>query len=193
MKGFRLKPNKKFFFKHVIKTIEPVLDEEGNETFELLDAEGKIVPEATYIEEKDADGNATNSTLKGEIKIIEGEYPIEVGFKFLTSEQIDYGELRQTMEGKSTFVIIDEEGNQKEMDSASYNAFLYSIRTALFFAEGFDKELDDGSVVPITLADRYGKGKIEPEDQITVFEAIKTQQKLFDDILSAKAGINSKN
>jgi len=122
---------------------------------------------------------------------IEGEEePIEfsVTFRFVTSEDIDYVELRRKAANKTIMTLVDKEtGKEKEVKMGTYNAFLYSLRCSLISWNGFvDME---GTELPI----KDGEGNIIAVNQIAVFEAAKSIKELFDKIVVAYVGTKEKN
>lgn len=115
--------------------------------------------------------------------------PIEfsVTFKFTASEDIDYVELRKKAENKTPLEIVDEQGKVDKKDMGTYNAFLYTLRTALIDCSGITDP--DGNEIKI----KNEQGNIIQHNQIAVFEAVKSEKELFDKIVLAYIGEKEKN
>lgn len=121
--------------------------------------------------------------------ITDGEEKTEfsVTFKFTPAEDVDYAELRKKMENKKTMEVEDEDGKITKTDMGTYNAFLYTLRTALSNWTNINDP--EGNVLPV----KDGKGKIIETNQIAVFEAVRIQKELFDKIILAYVGHKEKN
>jgi len=119
----------------------------------------------------------------------EGE-PIEfsVTFKFTASEDIDYVQLRDKAADKTPLIVEDKEtGKETKTEMGTYNAFLYTLRTSLISCEGIEDP--EGKKIVIT----DDNGKINEDNQIAVFESIRSEQELFDKIIVAYVGHKEKN
>lgn len=114
------------------------------------------------------------------------EYPLEVTFRHLAGEDTDFGELRLKLEGVSDIKVINEETGEA-MDNNSYNVFLYTLRKGLVDCKGFTDQ--NGKDLVIT----DDSGKINPDIQLVVFEAVRQISDFFNKVVSAYTGTNSKN
>jgi len=123
-----------------------------------------------------------------------------VTFNFISSEDIDYVELRKKMEGKQKMTIekkVEGKDGKKEIteiEIGTYNAFLYTLRTSLVDCEG----IEDPDGKPLLIKD--DKGKIIVANQIAIFEAIRMlpsgeegQPTLMDKVTKAYIGQKEKN
>lgn len=101
-------------------------------------------------------------------------------FKVPASEDVDWEKLRKKLE-------ITEIKSEQKNNPAAYNAYLYSIRTALVNCEGIEDE--NGNPIIITDND----GVINTDYQIVVFELIKLDADLMQKVITAYTGISEKN
>jgi len=113
-------------------------------------------------------------------------YPLEVTFKNLAGEDIDYGELRSKLSNLSDVKVINEDTGE-EIDNESYNAFLYTLRKSLIGCKGFTDQDDNDLVIIGT------DGKVNSNTQLVVFEAVRNISDFFNDVITAYTGLNSKN
>ncbi len=165
MKGFIVNPVRRRKFHHTVMPTSPV-------------------------EEEKQIGDAGVGSVEDLEKEKEKQEPIEfsVTFDFPIAEDIDYVKIRKKMEGKEKLVTFDEETKKdKEIEAGVYNAFLYTLRTALVDCEGI--LLPDGEPIKITDDD----GKIIEVNQKGVFNAIRQEADLFDKITLAYQGLSEKN
>lgn len=125
-------------------------------------------------------------TVKHSHKVDEETYELEVTFKHLAGEDIDYDELRRKLSGVSDVKILNEETGE-EVDNGSYNAFLYTLRKGLISCKGFTDSEDKDIIIT------QAGGKINSDMQIVVFEAVRTIPEFFDKIVTAYTGIDAKN
>jgi len=115
------------------------------------------------------------------------EYDLSVTMELIAGEDMDYAEIRQKLDSsKSKKKIIDEETG-KEIDSDTYNTFLYTLRKSLTACKGFTDE--EGKDISI----KNDKGEIEENLQIAVFETIRLIPEFFDKFVTAYNGETSKN
>jgi len=118
---------------------------------------------------------------------VKEDFPLEVTFKHLAGEDIDYGELRSKLENISDTVVINEDTGD-EIDNSSYNAFLYTLRKGLISCSGFTDQNDKD----ITITDKK-TGKVNADMQLVVFEAMRTLSEFFEKVTTAYVGTDSKN
>jgi len=169
--GFKLNTTREFTVKHNL-VVETEAIKEVKATSPVLDKDSKEIAVAV-------------EAVVG-VPASKEEYALEVTFKNLAGEDIDYGELRNKLEAISDLEIINEDTGEK-IDNNSYNAFLYTLRKGLISCKGFTDQNDKDLV--ITQKD----GKINANNQLIVFEAVRQISDFFDKVITAYTGLSSKN
>jgi hypothetical protein len=113
-------------------------------------------------------------------------YDLGATVEVLAGEDIDYSELRKKLsEHENSEKIISENG--EEIDSDTYNTFLYTLRTSIVACKGFEDE--DGNDIAI----KGSYGKIDKVRLVAVFEAIRNIPDFFEKIIVAYTGESPKN
>lgn len=111
-----------------------------------------------------------------------------VTFRWVASEDTDYVTLRDKAADKTPLEVIDEKtGAIKTTNMGTYNAFIYTLRTSLIDCEGITDL--DGNIIKI----KDEKGKIIEDNQIAVFEAVRSETELFNKICLSYIGEKEKN
>jgi hypothetical protein len=100
-------------------------------------------------------------------------------FKVPASEDVDYTELRKKLSAGETIEPTKVPG--------AYNAYLYSLRTALINVEG----VEDENGKPLIITDN--DGVINEDYQIAAFELVKFDVDLMQKVITAYTGVSEKN
>jgi hypothetical protein len=169
--GFKVNTEREFTVRHNLVVETPEI-KEVKATSPVLDKDSKEIAVAV-------------EAVVG-VPASKEEYALEVTFKHLAGEDVDYGELRNKLENISDIEIINEETGDK-IDNNSYNAFLYTLRKGLISCKGFT-DLNDKDLVIINK-----DGKVNSKNQIVVFEAVRQISDFFDKVISSYTGLSSKN
>jgi hypothetical protein len=123
----------------------------------------------------------TNRTFIIDHKFEDVDSIIKFHFKIPASEDVDYTELRKKL------YAGDEIKTEDTKTPGAYNAYLYSLRTALVKCEG----IEDENGKPIIITDN--DGVINEDYQIAVFELIKFDTELMKKVVVAYTGVSEKN
>ena len=113
--------------------------------------------------------------------------PVKFYFNILAGEDTDFNKLRAKM---SVGRVEALEGSENKLDkkvAGTYNAFLYTLRTALINCEGIENER--GEPIIITNKD----GVVDETLQIAVFEVVQSDTDLLTKIITAYGGVKEKN
>jgi hypothetical protein len=114
-----------------------------------------------------------------------GEDTYSFTFEFKCAEDLNYSELRKKINSSSGEVtLVTEEGGKKveqKVDSSTFNAFIYLLRTSLI---SWSDNIVDEDEKPLDFSEL---------NQKVVFEYIKSQEDLYEKVLTAFGGNTGKN
>ena len=154
-----------------------------------------IIPAVVKKDDKEQITDGESKVGVGSVENLEVKpEPIEfsVTFQFKIAEDLDYVELRDKAENKKELITYDENNKETKQDMGTWNAFLYILRTSLVEVNGiFLPGSTDEKPLPLMITKE--DGSIDVECQKAVFEAIRVETELFDKIILAFQGLNSKN